>query len=59
MQISLKKQGNIAVISIERPDVMNSLDSESVKELGEVLNTVRNDNSMRAAVITGSRTEAF
>lgn len=59
MQISLKKQGNIAVISIERPEAMNSLDSVGVKELGEALKRVRDDNSSRVAVITGSGAEAF
>ncbi len=59
MQINLKKQGNMALISIERPDDMNALDSEGVKELGEALKTVRNDNSLRVAVITGSGAEAF
>ncbi|MSQ31988.1 MAG: enoyl-CoA hydratase/isomerase family protein [Dehalococcoidia bacterium] len=59
MQISLKKQGNIALITIDRPDAMNSLDSEGIKELGEALKTVRNDNSLRVAIISSSGTEAF
>lgn len=59
MQVTLKKQGHIAIISIERPDAMNSLDSQGVKELGNLLKSVRDDNSARAVMITGSGDEAF
>lgn len=59
MQVTLKKQGHVAIVSIERPDAMNSLDSHGVKELGDMLRSVRSDDSFRVVVLTGSGSEAF
>jgi enoyl-CoA hydratase/carnithine racemase len=48
------EEENIAVITLNRPDVLNALNLEILKELDGVLEEIRKDNNIRAVVITGS-----
>lgn len=57
--IDLDRQGAVAVITINRPDVMNSLDFAANDELIEAWEEFDTDDSLRVAVITGAGTAAF
>jgi len=57
--IIYEKANGIAKIIINRPQVMNALNAETVKELSHALNEAKNDVSVRAVIMTGSGEKAF
>lgn len=48
-----KKEG-LAKITLNRPDVLNALDPKTLEEIGEALEDIENDISVRVAVITAN-----
>ena len=59
MSIDLSINDQIALITINRPERRNALDEEHYRLLSEVWTQVRDDNSIRAAIITGEGDRAF
>ncbi|TZE82804.1 short-chain-enoyl-CoA hydratase [Calorimonas adulescens] len=57
--IVLEKEGNIAVLSINRPRALNALNTKTLLELDEALESVSKDGEVRALVVTGSGDRAF
>lgn len=55
----LEKEENIAVITINRPKVLNALNADLLKELGAVVDEIEKDPGVRAVVITGAGEKAF
>jgi len=53
-----QKQG-IAYLTLNRPEVLNTLNSEMLEEIGQLLDTVKSDDAVRAIIITGSGNKAF
>ena len=49
-----KKQDHVAVVTLNRPDRYNAVTHELVTRLNEVIGEIRNDNEIRAVVITGA-----
>ncbi|MCR3955699.1 MAG: short-chain-enoyl-CoA hydratase [Gudongella sp.] len=49
----LEKEGNIGVLRINRPDAMNSLNTEVLQELMRAVDQVKNDQDIYVLVITG------
>ena len=49
----------IARITFNRPNVLNALNRKTMDELGDCLNAVRRDDSVRALILTGSGEKAF
>jgi len=54
-----KKNENIAVVIINRPEKLNALNKETLTELGQVFNEIENDAEIRGVLITGSGEKAF
>ena len=52
--LNLNKKNNIAYITLNRPNRLNSFDMKLGKELYEVLKGLTNDNGIRAVVIKGT-----
>lgn len=52
--ILLKKEGNIATITLNRPDRLNALDWPAQGLFGQKLDEVAGDSEMRALIITGA-----
>jgi len=48
-----EKEGNIGYVKMNRPDVLNALNTETFHELGSLLDKVEKDTELRVAVITG------
>lgn len=48
-----------AVITVNRPDKLNALNSQTMDELKDVFKSVKNDENVRAVVITGAGEKAF
>ncbi|KKN53066.1 hypothetical protein LCGC14_0606180 [marine sediment metagenome] len=47
--------GNYAILSINRPDRLNALQNQTLKEIAEALETVEVDTSVRCVVIRGTK----
>ncbi len=53
------QEGNIAYITINRPDKLNALNKATIKELGEEIRRCDLENSIKAIILTGSGEKAF
>ncbi|MCR4725173.1 MAG: enoyl-CoA hydratase/isomerase family protein [Clostridia bacterium] len=51
--IKYKKQGNIALITINRPEALNALNSKVIGELEQAVAAVEADTSLAAMILTG------
>lgn len=51
--------GDVAVVTIRRPKVLNALDRDLYAELDEVFRAIEGDRAIRAAVLTGFGVKAF
>lgn len=52
--VLLEKQGNIAVVTLNRPERYNAVTDELVTRLNEIIAEIRNDSQIRAVVLTGA-----
>jgi E-phenylitaconyl-CoA hydratase len=59
MSIDLVRDGAIALITISRPERLNALDAQHYSDLAEAWTVVRDDTSIRAAIVTGAGDRAF
>jgi len=50
---------NIAVVTIKRPEVLNALNIETIKELGKAIDDLNENNQVRVIIITGSGSKSF
>ena len=57
--ILLEKRGAVAVLTINRPDKLNALNSKVHAEGVAALNELRNDNEIRVVVVTGAGEKSF
>ena len=57
--VLLEKEGNIAVVTINRPKALNALNSETLVELNSVLDILEEDESIYAVILTGAGEKAF
>jgi enoyl-CoA hydratase len=57
--ILIRKEAGIALLTINRPNSLNALNEEVLKELDTAIDEVISDPSIRAAVITGAKRRAF
>jgi enoyl-CoA hydratase/carnithine racemase len=53
------RDGAVAVVTINRPDKRNALNSETMDELRRAVLALRHDDGVRAVVITGAGDKAF
>ena len=60
MSVILEKRANgVAVVTIDRPQVMNALDVPAKQRLGEIWREIAADDAVRAVVLTGAGEKAF
>ncbi|HIY21293.1 MAG TPA: enoyl-CoA hydratase/isomerase family protein [Candidatus Flavonifractor merdigallinarum] len=52
--VKLERQGHVALITIDRPEALNALNSQVLTDLDEVLDQVEADEESYVAVITGA-----
>ncbi len=50
---------DLAVVTVDRQEKMNALNADVVRELGEVMESVRADEGVRGVLITGAGEKAF
>lgn len=59
MAIDYKKEGRVAVFTINRPQALNAIDMESLEELSRALVDFKNDDELWVGIITGVGERAF
>jgi enoyl-CoA hydratase/carnithine racemase len=57
--VRYQKKGSIAYITLNRPGVMNVYNTRMRDELYQVLSAIRDDNEIRASILTGAGEKAF
>ena len=55
----LERDGAVALVTINRPQVLNALNSQTIDELRRVILDLKRDESVRAVVLTGAGEKAF
>src|SRR5499427_8340743 len=55
----LERDGAVAVVTINRPKVLNALNSATVDELRRVMLDLKADEAVRAIVLTGAGEKSF
>ncbi|MFC2065922.1 enoyl-CoA hydratase/isomerase family protein [Chloroflexota bacterium] len=59
MAIDYEKEGRIAVFTINRPEAMNAMNVEGLRELSEAMVDFRDDPELWVGIITGAGERAF
>ena len=57
--LEYSKEGKIATFTINRPDAMNALNLQVVKELSEAMMEFRDDDDLWVGILTGGGDKAF
>ncbi len=55
----LETEGNITTLTINRPDKLNALDLETIKEFDEAIASIEENNDIRCVIVTGAGDKAF
>ncbi len=55
----VKREGSVAVVTINRPDKLNALNAATIAELHRAFSELRFDAGVRAIVLTGTGEKAF
>lgn len=59
MAIDYKKEGRIAIFTINRPEALNAMNVEAGRELQQTMTDFRNDPDLWVGIITGAGEKAF
>ena len=59
MLVEYKKEGKIALFTLNRPEAHNAIDPETYKALSNALQDFKEDDSLWVGIITGAGTRAF
>ncbi len=59
MGIEYKKDGRIAIFTINRPEALNAIDPETMQELSQALIDFRGDDELWVGIVTGAGGRAF
>ncbi len=57
--IAIERDGAVAIVTLNRPSVLNALNAALLEKLSQVLKQLDSDTTVRAIVITGAGTKAF
>ncbi|AEG14411.1 3-hydroxybutyryl-CoA dehydratase [Desulfofundulus kuznetsovii DSM 6115] len=57
--ILLERDGSLAVLTVNRPQVLNTLDAETLLEIEQAVDELEKDSSVRVIIITGAGEKAF
>lgn len=57
--ILFETRGNVGVVTLNRPDKMNALNSQTFDELLDVFQKINNDEGLKGAILTGAGDKAF
>src|SRR5712664_2688053 len=57
--ILLEKKNAIAYVTVNRPNVLNALSLATMQQLGVAFQEIKNDSTIRVAILTGAGEKAF
>jgi enoyl-CoA hydratase/carnithine racemase len=57
--VRLERQGHVALVTLDRPEVLNALSFDTLGRLGEVLGILARADDVRAVIVTGAGPRAF
>lgn len=57
--VLLEKEGNLAIVTINRPKALNALNSETLADLDLVITDLENDSNIYCVILTGSGEKSF
>ncbi len=57
--VQYRKRRGVALLTLNRPEVLNTINREMLQELGRVMDTAKADDNIRAVIITGAGSKAF
>jgi enoyl-CoA hydratase len=57
--ILLEKKNSIAYVTVNRPKVLNALNTATMEELRTAFHDIKNDEAIRVVILTGSGEKAF
>src|SRR5262245_11562849 len=55
----IEREGRVAIITINRPEKLNALNTATRREFGEALDLFRIDDNVRVVVVTGAGEKSF
>lgn len=55
----LERDGAVAIVTLDRPKVLNALNNQTLAELSACMATLKADESVRAIILTGSGEKSF
>lgn len=58
-RVRYEKRDHVAWVTLDRPEVLNALDTRAHEELAAIWDDVESDDSVRVAVLTGAGDRAF
>jgi enoyl-CoA hydratase len=57
--VRVERDGELAVVTVDRPEKLNALNAEVVRELGEAFEGLRHDEAVKGVILTGAGEKAF
>ncbi len=57
--VLVEKKGSIGILTINRPDKLNALNTHVVQEISSAFSTLESDSDVRVIIITGAGEKAF
>jgi enoyl-CoA hydratase len=57
--LTLEKADGIATLAVNRPDKLNALNGDTIRELAEAFRALRDDTDVRGILLTGAGEKAF
>jgi enoyl-CoA hydratase len=55
----VERDGAVAIVTINRPKVLNALNTQTIGELEQVMRDIQHDDAVRAVVLTGAGEKSF
>jgi enoyl-CoA hydratase len=55
----IRRRQGIAYLTLNRPEVLNTINREMLEQLGRALDAITSDDTVKAVIITGSGSKAF
>lgn len=57
--ILIQKEGKVTIVTLNRPQSLNALNKQTLKELSTVMDELNHDDSVRAIILTGAGEKSF
>src|SRR5581483_11915091 len=57
--VRIETRDGVAIITVDRPKVLNALNAQTVQEINEAFEQARADESVKAVILTGGGEKAF